>query len=431
MGRVVVVAALVLAALIGGGAALIIRAQSDSGSAELRLSARRAGDGSVELGLQRRAGDVWSARILPDGRFLPADAAVDEWFDSASFTLGEVGGDGDAEPAAQAGGAVGQAAVEADAEGAGVEEVEQAEADTDGAEESEQAEAEGESAAEGGDAAGAAEGSASEAGAGGGVDDQSVDDEAAVDDVGGAKGDIDETVGVPSVVSPADRIIDALAGVRLVRAAAPVWETHRVARGDTLSGIAASFGVTLAELLELNGLTPTVLLYPDQELRIPRSAGEGAAEPGGGPGYAPIEAAPGIAAEAIVYGTIRDQGSGVVHSAALAGAGDGAQLVVACADGRLAVFVLAPSDWLGSAGGDSASLRVYYQIDSGPLRGDRWGVEGGRIAASDAARLVGEFEGRERLSLRVDAGSERLRAEFAIAGLLATPIQANFNNCGA
>ena len=106
MGRAIVLAALVLAALIGGGAALIIRAQSDSGSAELRLSARRAADGSVELGLQRRAGDVWSARILPDGRFLPADAAVDEWFDSASFALGEVGGeagDGDAEPAAQAG----------------------------------------------------------------------------------------------------------------------------------------------------------------------------------------------------------------------------------------------------------------------------------------------------------------------------------------
>ena len=420
MGRAIVLAALVLAALIGGGAALIIRAQSDSGSAELRLSARRAADGSVELGLQRRMGDVWSARILPDGRFLPADAAVDEWFDSASFTLGEVGGDagdGDAEPAAQAGESGGQAAVEAEADGGGAEESEQAE---------------GESAANDGVAEGAAEESASGAVAGDdGVDDQGVGGEAAVDDAGGAEGDVDETVELPPVVSPADRIIDALGGVRLVRAAAPVWETYRVARGDTLSGIAASLGVTLAELLELNELTATALLYPDQELRIPRSAGEGAAEPGGGAGYAPIEAAPGIAAEAIVYGTIRDQGSGVVHSAALAGAGDGAQLVVACADGRLAVFVLVPLDWPGSVDGDSGALRVYYQLDGGPLRGDRWEVEGERIAASDAGRLVGEFEGRERLSLRVDAGSGRLRAEFAIAGLLATPIQANFNNCGA
>ena len=421
MGRAIVLAALVLAALIGGGAALIIRAQSDSGSAELRLSARRAADGSVELGLQRRAGDVWSARILPDGRFLPADTAVDAWFDSASFTLGEVGDDSGneaAEPAAQVDESGEQASTEADANGAG-------------AEEAEQAGVEGESGVEGEGAEGAAEESVSEDAADGdGVDGQDDGDEVAADDAGGAEGDVDETVGPPSVVSPADRIIDALGGVRLVRAAAPVWETYRVARGDTLSRIAASLGVTLAELLELNELTATALLYPDQELRIPRSAGEGAAEPGGGAGYAPIEAAPGIAAEAIVYGTIRDQGSGVVHSAALAGAGDGAQLVVACADGRLAVFVLAPSDWLGSAGGDSASLRVYYQIDSGPLRGDRWGVEGGRIAASDAARLVGEFAGRERLSVRVDAGSERLRAEFAIASLLATPIQANFNNCG-
>ena len=424
MGRAIVLAALVLAALIGGGAALIIRAQSDSGSAELRLSARRAADGSVELGLQRRAGDVWSARILPDGRFLPADAAVDEWFDSASFTLGEVGGDagdGDAEPAAQAGESGEQSSIEADTDGGG-------------AGEAEQAGAEGESAAEDGGAASAAEESASGAVAGDdGVDDQGVGgEEVAADDDGGAEGDVDETVGPPSVVSPADRIIDALGGVRLVRAAAPVWETYRVARGDTLSGIAESFGVTLGELLELNGLTPTALLHPDQELRIPRSAGERAAEPGGaGPGYAPLEAAPGVAAEAIVYGTIRDQGSGVVHSAALAGADGGAQLVVACADGRLAVFVLAPADWPGSVDGDSGALSVYYQLDGGPLRGDRWEVEGGRIAASDAGRLVGEFEGRERLSLRVDAGSGRLRAEFAIAGLLTTPIQANFNNCGA
>ena len=424
MGRAIVLAALVVAALIGGGAALMIRAQSDSGSAELRLSARRAADGGVELGLQRRMGEDWSARILPDGRFLPANAAVDEWFDSASFTLGEVegeAGDGDVEPAVQAGESGAQPSTEAVDDGAGAAEAEQIE----------QAEAEGESAAGGEGATGAAGESASEAGAGGGVDDQSVGDEAAVDDAGGAEGDINETVGPPPVVSPADRIIDALGGVRLVRAAAPVWETYRVARGDTLSGIAASFGVTLADLLELNGLTPTALLYPDQELRIPRSAGERSAESGDGPGYAPLEAAPGIAAEAIVYGTIRDQSSGVVHSAVLTGTGDGAQLVVACADGRLAVFVLAPPDWVGAGGGDSGALSVYYQLDGGPLRGDRWEIEGGRIAASDAGRLVGEFEGRERLSVRVDAGSERLQAEFAIAGLLATPIQANFNNCGA
>ena len=424
MGRAIVLAALVLAALIGGGAALIIRAQSDSGSAELRLSARWAADGGVELGLQRRMGEDWSARILPDGRFLPADAAVDEWFDSASFTLDEVegeAGDGDAESAAQAGESGGQSSTEAVDDGAGAAEAEQIE----------QAEAEGESAAADGVESGASEESASaDTADDDGVDERGAGGEVAAGDAGGAEGDIDEAVGVPPVVSPADRIIDALGGVRLVRAAAPVWETYRVARGDTLSGIAASFGVTLAELLELNELTPAALLHPDQELLIPRPAGERAAESGDGPGYAPLEAAPGVAAEAIVYGTIRDQGSGVVHSAALAGAGDGAQLVVACADGRLAVFVLAPPGWTGSVGGDSGALRVYYQLDGGPLRGDRWDVEGERIAASDAGRLVGEFEGRERLSVRVDAGSERLRAEFAIAGLLATPIQANFNNCG-
>ena len=420
MGRAVVLAALVVAALIGGGAALMIRAQSDSELAELRLSARRAADGSVELGLQRRAGEEWAARILPDGRFLPADAAVDEWFDSASFTIGEVGGgagDAAAESAAGAGEAGEQVSAPAEAEGAG-------------AEEAEQAEVEGESAAEDGGAAGVVEESASgDPAEGDGVDGRGGEVEVAADDAGGAADDAEETAAAPAV-SPADRIIDALGGVRLVRAAAPVWEMYRVVRGDTLSGIAASFGVALADLLELNGLTAAALLHPDQELLIPGSLGERAAEPGGGTGYAPIEAAPAVAAEGIVYGTIRDQGGGVVHSAALTGAGDGAQLVVACADGGLTVFVLAPSDWLGAAGGDSASLRVYYQLDGGPLRGDRWEVEGGRIAASDAGRLVGEFAGRERLGLWVDAGAERLWAEFAVAGLLATPIQANFNNCG-
>ena len=424
MGRAVVLAALVLAALIGGGAALMIRAQSDSGAAEVRLSARRTADGSVELGLQRRAGEEWAARILPDGRFLPADAAVDEWFDSGAFTLGGVAGDaGDAaaEPAAQAGEAEGQTSAEADVDGDGAAEAEQTE------------QAERESAAEDGVAAGVAEESVSgDAGGGVGVDDRGGEGEVAADDAGGVEGDADETGEPAPVVSPADRIIDALGGVRLVRAAAPVWETYRVVRGDTLSGIAASFGATLAELLELNGLTPTALLHPDQELLIPGPMGgraPTATEPGGGSSYAPLEAAPGVAAEGIVYGTIRDQGSGVVHSAALTGAEGGAQLVVACADGRLVVFVLTSSAWLGAGGGDSATLRVYYQLDGGPLRGDRWEVEGGRISASDAGRLVGEFEGREQLRLWVDAGEGRLRAEFAVAGLLATPIQANFNNC--
>ena len=61
----------------------------------------------------------------------------------------------------------------------------------------------------------------------------------------------------------------------MVRAAPPpARETYRVARGDTLSGIAASFGVTLGDLLELNGLTAAALLHPDQELLIPPLGGE-------------------------------------------------------------------------------------------------------------------------------------------------------------
>ena len=71
----------------------------------MRLSARRATDGGVELGLQRRAGDVWSAR---DFCLMGASCRLmRRWMSgltarrSRSARSGGEAGDGDAEPAVQ------------------------------------------------------------------------------------------------------------------------------------------------------------------------------------------------------------------------------------------------------------------------------------------------------------------------------------------
>lgn len=44
---------------------------------------------------------------------------------------------------------------------------------------------------------------------------------------------------------------------------------HRVIEGDTLSSIARRYGVSVAQLLEGNGLDPNVPLQPDQLIFVP------------------------------------------------------------------------------------------------------------------------------------------------------------------
>jgi lysozyme len=45
--------------------------------------------------------------------------------------------------------------------------------------------------------------------------------------------------------------------------------TYTVRSGDTLSGIAARFGTTVAAIAKLNGLSNTRLIRPGQVLKIP------------------------------------------------------------------------------------------------------------------------------------------------------------------
>lgn len=67
----------------------------------------------------------------------------------------------------------------------------------------------------------------------------------------------------------APRAATATAGApRAVRAAVATATTYVVKSGDTVSGIAARYGVTTASLLALNGLTAKSIIYPGQRLRI-------------------------------------------------------------------------------------------------------------------------------------------------------------------
>ena len=434
MARMFIIAALLLTALIGGGAALIIRAQSDDEAADLRLSARRLADGSVELGLQRRTEDGWSAHILPDGRFLSLDVPNDEWFNSAAFALSEPGraaesaaepaADG-AEPTAEAGQAVPAESEEAEPNDAAASE--QQEQPTAGEEQAEE-----ETANEGRSEETAAQETGSEETAGG---DRQTDGpvEAPESEERAAE---ESAAALPAPDTPADRIIDAVNDARALRISTPpppTYEVYRIRRGDTPSGIAAALGVPLDHLLELNGLTPATLIFPDQQLLIPRPSQRplpAEREPVGPSAYAPIETPPGVIASA-VYGTIRNQPHGAVQSAALITAAGGARLTVACIDDALVAFVSLPSEPSDLSADAPSPLLVYYRLDDGPLRSDRWRSRGGLIAAPDAPQLVAELDKAAQLSLRINTDPQALHLTFQVADLLATPIQPNLDRCGA
>lgn len=58
------------------------------------------------------------------------------------------------------------------------------------------------------------------------------------------------------------------ARVSMIRPAEAPPATHTVQRGDTVSGIAAQYGLRTRDVLALNGLSWTSVIYPGQELRL-------------------------------------------------------------------------------------------------------------------------------------------------------------------
>ncbi len=83
---------ILLGALIGCAALGGVFAAMHSG-AEVRVAAKKHGDGRVEVAVQAKQADgSWGERQRPEQRFVPADAALDRWLTSSAVAVGEPGG---------------------------------------------------------------------------------------------------------------------------------------------------------------------------------------------------------------------------------------------------------------------------------------------------------------------------------------------------
>ncbi|PZU39878.1 MAG: peptidoglycan-binding protein LysM [Microbacterium sp.] len=83
----------------------------------------------------------------------------------------------------------------------------------------------------------------------------------------------------------------------------PVALSHTVAGGDTLSTIAARFGVSLQALFDANGMGWGTVIYPGQVVSIPGAVAAASVAPAPAPAPAPVAApAPAAATHTIVSG---------------------------------------------------------------------------------------------------------------------------------
>ncbi|UOE44858.1 LysM peptidoglycan-binding domain-containing protein [Agromyces larvae] len=85
-------------------------------------------------------------------------------------------------------------------------------------------------------------------------------------------------------------------------AAAPDLTRHTVVEGDTVSGIAAAHGLDVDAVLSANGLDRTSLIFPGEQLVLPTAAPDPAPAPEAAPAPAPVpapEAAPAVPVEVV------------------------------------------------------------------------------------------------------------------------------------
>jgi LysM repeat protein len=77
------------------------------------------------------------------------------------------------------------------------------------------------------------------------------------------------TLTIPSTAAPAE-VFETVAAVTPI--ASTVTENYTIKSGDTLSGIATKFGVSVASLLSANNLSMSSIIFGGQNLKIPSSA---------------------------------------------------------------------------------------------------------------------------------------------------------------
>ncbi|WP_350346873.1 LysM domain-containing protein [Agromyces sp. G08B096] len=99
-------------------------------------------------------------------------------------------------------------------------------------------------------------------------------------------------LGWSTLIFPGQRLVlggAASAPAAPIAAAPPQPEIarHTVAAGDTMSGIAARYGIGLDDLLSANGLSRSSLIFPGQSVVLPGSGPAAAPAPAPGPDAAP------------------------------------------------------------------------------------------------------------------------------------------------
>ena len=128
-----------------------------------------------------------------------------------------------------------------------------------------------------------------------------------------------QTIAIPAAPAPAAPEPAAGPAVELVSAVAPAapsapaappaaTSTYVIQSGDTISSIAARFGVSAQAVLAANGLTASSIIYPGGKLTIPAPGAAGGASSGGGGGSVTALTAEQEANARIIIQVGREQG---------------------------------------------------------------------------------------------------------------------------
>ncbi|MCY3571660.1 MAG: LysM peptidoglycan-binding domain-containing protein [Chloroflexi bacterium] len=201
-------------------------------------------------------------------------------------------------------------------------------------------------------------------------------------------------------------------------------ETYVVETGDTLADIAETLGIELHDLIAANELDSPDLLYVGHELAVPVEVVATELLEETEPSFEPVEIAPAITGDGIVYGTVHDHEHGVVNSAVIATSLTDAslRLVEACVDGVRRTYIMGLSLPEGPT-------RIYWRFDEGPLSTDRW-TAGDDLVESNVwcpfLHTLDEQEGIRMLWIRI--GGQDLT--FGIENLIPDEILVNFSYCG-
>ncbi|MFJ5862687.1 LysM peptidoglycan-binding domain-containing protein [Pseudarthrobacter sp. NPDC092439] len=98
-------------------------------------------------------------------------------------------------------------------------------------------------------------------------------------------------------VIPAAAVSTAIpSALQPARPSAPA--SYTIARGDTIGAVARRFGLNTGELLKLNGLKATTIIYPGQKIKL---SGKAAAAPAARKAGAPAAARPAVAVSGATY----------------------------------------------------------------------------------------------------------------------------------